>query len=98
MKSKEVIDLSNYNGAREVTGRSELGDIQKLLTDLFFLQPNLTDKQIEKFESSLYSDPKVFEGTGIDYSSISTVNSYFNSKKQTFIQHQNVVLNSGKTM
>lgn len=97
MKSKKVIELSNYNVAREDTKISNLGEIQKLLIDLFFLQPNLTDDKLENFESSLYANPAVFS-PNIDYSNVRGVDSYFNFKKQTLIQHQNVVLNSGRTM
>lgn len=94
MNIKQIIELSNYNVSREDTKISKLGEIENKLIDVFFAQPK-TNKQIEDFASSLYSNPNVFEGTGIDYSSISTVNAYFNSKKLSI---QNVVENNVKTM
>lgn len=97
MNSKRVIDLANYNVSREDTKVSKLGEIQKIFIDLFFQMPNLTDSQIEIFESHLYSNPEMFP-KNIDYSNIRDIASYFNAKKQDYIQSQTFNLNGGKTM
>lgn len=97
MNSRKLIDLANYNVSRGDTKVSKLGEIQKIFIDMFFQMPNLTDSQVETFESSLYSNPEMFP-KDIDYSGIKGIASYFNAKRQDYIQSQTFNLNNGKTM
>ncbi len=75
--------MMNYNLSRKSTGKSNLGPIQNRLTDLFFQNPNLTREQIEHFKANLFSNPNIFD-RNIDYSSVSTVDNYFNQKLEAY--------------
>lgn len=83
MNINELMDMMNYNLSRE-NGKSMLGEIEKEIINLYFKNPNLDQSSISSFEANLYSNPAMFK-SNIDYSGIKDVNSYFNSKKQEFL-------------
>ena len=80
---KEILDMMNYNLSRKATGKSNLGQIQNRLTDLFFQNPNLTREQIEHFQANLFSNSNMFD-RNIDYSSVATVDNHFNQKLEAY--------------
>lgn len=77
MKIVDFTNTMNYNLSRKVSGKSELGQIQKSLIELFFKKPNLTEEEIKSFASNLYTNPNMFDGS-IDYSSVKSVGEHFN--------------------
>ncbi len=96
---RKITDLNNemnYNlDARNVTKKSNLGDIQKMLIDLFFKKNHLTDEQISDFAANLYTNPAVFDPS-IDYSSLEQVGPYFNECLKNYrLNHEK---ETGKTM
>lgn len=99
-----ITDLNkkmNYNlDARNVTKKSNLGDIQKMLIDLFFKKKNLTDEQISDFATNIYTNPDEFD-PDIDYSSLKEVGPYFNEclKNYQQLNHEKETdKTTGKTM
>ena len=96
---KEITDLNNemnYNlDARNVTKKSSLGNIQKMLINLFFKKNNLTNEQISDFATNLYISPAVFDPS-INYSGLEQVGPYFNECLKNYqLNHEK---ETGKTM
>lgn len=83
MKIQELLDTMNYNLSRNSTHKSNLGEIQKSLIDLFFQNPNLTVEQIKSFEANLFSNPNMFDHH-IDYSSVNGVDNHFNQRLEAY--------------
>lgn len=92
MNIRKFLDMTNYNLSRNSTHKSNLGEIQKSLTDLFFQNPNLTDEQINNFKANLFSNSDVFD-KNIDYSSVNSVDNHFNQRLEMYKS-----LNEHKTM
>lgn len=75
MKIRDLVDSMDYNLSRSSRGESNLGNIEKLLIDLFFQKPK-TDEQIKNFKANLFSNPNMF-GNSIKYESVKGVDAYF---------------------
>lgn len=88
MKLKDLCDMMNYNLSRKQTGKSNLADIEKAITELFFKKNDLTDEQIRNFETNLYTNPNMFDKT-INYDGLETVKEYFNDGLKNYKNLEN---------
>ena len=89
-----LMNMMNYNLSKK-NGKSMLGQIEKEIIDLYFLNPKKDLKDMDSFETNLFSNPNLFPGE-IDYSGIADVNAYFAVKKEEFLKsyQQDSVVNA----
>lgn len=78
MDIKNLLDVMNYNLSRSSRGVSDLGHIQRLLIDLFLLQPK-SKEQVDSFEANLFSNPATLS-RNINYGSIIGIDEYFKNR------------------
>ena len=88
MNISELMNMMNYNLSRH-SGKSMLGEIEKKIVDLYFSNPHLDTQKMDSFEANLYSDSRIFD-QNIDYSSVNTVNNYYNNKKIEYINSKTI--------
>ena len=86
MNIAKLMNKMNYNLSRNSRGKSDLGEIQNDLTDLFFKNPNLTDEQIASFENNLFTNPAMFDSK-VDYSSLKSVGEHWSKNLEAYKQY-----------